>query len=325
MNRFDLLLKDAHLGPLRAENIDTLQVNLGTKCNQNCTHCHQTAGPDRTESMSSDTVDLVLSILDAQHIATLDITGGAPELHPDFRRLVAGARDRGINVAYRCNLTALLLPDQSGLGEFLRSNRAAIMASLPCYTSENVDAVRGDGVFDSSVKALRLLNELGYGVFPALRLDLVYNPRSATLPSPAASLEEDYRQELWRLGVSFNRLITMTNSPIGRFASFLRATGQLGAYTDYLADRFSPETVPLVMCRQAVSVGWDGRLYDCDFNLALTRRVSCSVLGLLSRFNYDALRGRQIVTGDHCLACTAGAGSSCGGALVPESVESIAA
>jgi radical SAM/Cys-rich protein len=324
MNRFDLLLENHDLGPLRAESIDSLQVNLGRVCNQTCVHCHQDAGPNRTESMSSDIIDMVLHALARHHIATLDVTGGVPELHPGLRRLITGARDCGASITLRCNLTALLLPGLNGLAGFLRDNWVGVIASLPCYTSENVDAIRGDGVFARSIEALKLLNSLEYGFSSDLRLDLVYSPKSPTLPGPAQDLEDDYRRELASLEVSFDHLITMANSPVGRFGSMLRATGELDSYISYLADQFSPQTVPLVMCRRAVSVGWDGRLYDCDFNLALNKPVNCSSSRRLSDFDYDTLRQRRIVTGDHCLACTAGAGSSCAGALVSDA-ESVTA
>lgn len=325
MNRFDLLLREHGLSALRAESIDTLQVNFGNICNQTCVHCHQSAGPGRAESMSSDTIGLILQVLARHRIATLDITGGAPELHPGLRRLIEGARDCGTSVILRCNLTALLLPEQHGLAGFLRDNSVGVIASLPCYTSENVDAIRGSGVFKHSIEALKLLNDHGYGLSGDLRLDLAYSPKSPTLPGPAQELEDDYRRELASLGVSFDHLITMANSPVGRFGSMLRATGELDSYISYLADQFSPQTVPLVMCRRAVSLGWDGRLYDCDFNLALRKPVSCAVSKRFSDYGYDTLRGRRIVTGNHCLACTAGAGSSCAGALLFDTAENVGA
>lgn len=306
------------LDGLCANDIATLQVNLGPICNQSCSHCHLEAGPHRTEAMCSETVDKILELLGRNPIQTLDITGGAPELHPDFRRLVVGSRPLVSQVIDRCNLTVLMLPGQEETAEFLRHHRVEIVASLPCYTQGNVDAARGSGAFDASIAALKKLNALGYGSDPELVLNIVYNPSGPDLPASAPDLEEDYKRELdQRFGARFNHILTMTNAPIGRFDKALREAGRRDEYLAYLADSFNADTLPHLMCRHMVSVGWDGRLYDCDFNLALSLPVNHGAPDHVSGFDYHALRRRRIVTGDHCLACTAGSGSSCGGELVP--------
>ncbi len=304
---------------LRARDISTIQVNLGLRCNQQCSHCHLEAGPDDDRIMSETTMDLILDVLRGYRADTLDVTGGAPELHPHFRRFVEQARPLVPRLIDRCNLTVLMLPDQQDTPEFLRHHKAEIVASLPCYTRENVDAVRGPGVFETSIAALKKLNQLGYGSDPDLVLNLMYNPGGPFLPASAEELEADYRRELdSNHGVRFNRLLTMANSPIGRFGEALHKAGDHDEYIGCLAGSFNAETVPQLMCRHMVSVGWDGRLYDCDFNLALSLPVNHGAPDHISVFDAEALSCRRIVTGEHCLACTAGAGSSCGGELAPQ-------
>jgi radical SAM/Cys-rich protein len=318
MNRFDTLLDWAGYSALYAEEISTMQVNLGPRCNQLCPHCHQSAGPDRTEMMSAATIDLILDVLDDCPIVSLDITGGAPELHPDFRRLVRRARAMGVHVIDRCNLTVLRLSSQWETARFLRDHQVEITASLPCYTEEGTDAARGPGVFGDSIAALKLLNDLGYGYSsPELVLNLVYNPSTAALPPDARDLEADFKRELMHsYGIRVDRVLTMTNSPIGRFDEGLGRSGDRDRYIRDLADAFNPETLPRLMCRRMISVGWDGRLYDCDFNLALSLHAADGATDGLYEFDYEALSNRRIVTGEHCLACAAGSGSSCGGALI---------
>lgn len=311
------ICKINELDTIHAVEISTLQVNLGTVCNQSCSHCHLEAGPDRTEIMSSEGIDLILGILERIPFQTLDITGGAPEMHPDFCKLVIGARSLVPRIIDRCNLTVLMLPGQESTAEFLQKHHVEIIASLPCYTSENVDGMRGNGVFDASISALRKLNSIGYGIDPELILNLVYNPEGPRLPATGLVLERDFKSELGKhYGVYFNNLLVITNSPIGRFGKELNKSGLQDEYMDYLAVSFNSNTIPDLMCRHALSVGWDGRLYDCDFNLALNLPVNHGAPNTIIDFDYNELRCRRIVTRDHCLACTAGSGSSCGGELV---------
>ncbi|HET9024444.1 MAG TPA: arsenosugar biosynthesis radical SAM (seleno)protein ArsS, partial [Burkholderiaceae bacterium] len=265
------LLKVTDFPPLRRRSIDTLQVNLGYRCNQSCVHCHVNAGPNRTEQMDGDTVDLVLEVMRARRIATLDVTGGAPELNEHFRRLASSARALGATVIDRCNLTILEEPGHEDLAEFLARERVQIVASLPCYSRANVDRQRGDGVFDKSVRALRRLNALGYGAGnPDLTLNLVYNPQGPTLPPPQFQLEQDYKRLLAaNFGVRFNQLLTITNQPIARFGSTLISKGQFRDYMALLRSAHRPENLPGVMCRSLVSVDWQGNLHDCDFNQML--------------------------------------------------------
>ncbi len=301
----------------RSAAVTTLQVNVGKVCNQACLHCHVEAGPRRTEQMSQAVADRVLHLIDSSPaLRTLDLTGGAPELNPHFRRLALAGRARGLRVIDRCNLTVLSEPGQEDLAEFLAANRLEIVASLPCYTSGNVDAQRGRGVFDRSIAALQQLNQLGYAQpGTGLVLNLVYNPLGATLPPAQAGLEADYKRELHgRFGILFDHLFTLTNMPIKRFAEALQRSGQTDAYMDLLANRFNPATVDGLMCRSLLSIGWDGRLFDCDFNgmLDLGTPGCTTVFDLRS---LDELSSRRIQTGSHCFGCTAGAGSSCGGSL----------
>jgi len=317
---FDATLGRAGLGALRREPPSTLQVNVGKRCNQACHHCHVDAGPARTEMMAAPTVERVLDVLAANPcLATLDVTGGAPELNPGFRRLVAGARALDRTVIVRCNLTVLFVEGLAWLPEFYRAHEVVLVCSLPCYTADNVDRQRGRGVFDGSIRALRLLNELGYGrAGSPLRLDLVYNPVGAFLPGPQPDLEARYHEELGRhFGVAFHHLFTITNMPISRFAEQLRRAGESERYMALLVNHFNAATVPGLMCRHLVSVGWDGALYDCDFNQMLELPIAAR--GARTIWELDDVRTlaeARIATGSHCFGCTAGAGSSCGGALV---------
>jgi radical SAM/Cys-rich protein len=314
--RFESILQQNGLPILRKHQVTTIQVNVGKICNQACQHCHVEAGPKRTESMSLATAERVVSLLQSSpSINTVDITGGAPELNPNFRRLVSASRAQGLHVIDRCNLTILLEPGFEGLPVFLARNRVEVTASLPCYTRENVDAQRGRGVFDKSIEALQLLNELGYGVDPALSLNLVYNPLGASLPPPQDVLETDYKRHLQEdFGIRFNRLFTITNMPIRRFNDFLMRTGQKQGYMKLLFHRFNPATLEHLMCRSLISVGWDGQLYDCDFNQMLDMPVS-NPRTVWDIESFDAAGFKAIATARHCFGCTAGAGSSCGGAL----------
>ena len=301
---------------LRRDRLDTVQVNLGKKCNQTCSHCHVNAGPGRTEMMDLETIDHVLDFLSETSATTLDITGGAPELSPHFRYLVEQAVKLDKQVMVRCNLTIFFEPGMSYLPGFYRENKVEVVASLPCYEEDNVDAQRGDGVFQKSIKALKLLNGQGYGDDPELMLTLVYNPVGTGLPGPQAELEADYKQELKsRFDIEFNRLFTVTNMPIARFAENLAKEGELDDYICRLSDAFNPATLPNLMCRNLVSIDWQGYLFDCDFNQMLRMRIG-GARGLLIKDATDAdLIDRRIQVMDHCYGCTAGAGSSCGGSL----------
>jgi len=299
--------------------METLQVNLGYKCNQSCLHCHVNAGPTRTEQMDSETVSTVLRYLDAAGVAALDITGGAPELNPHFRELVARARLLGVHVIDRCNLTVLEEPGQEDLAEFLARERAEITASLPCYTEELVDRQRGKGVYETSIRAIRRLNALGYARDGSdLALNLVYNPQGPSLPPPQEQLEADYKRILGeRFGIRFNRLYTLANMPIARFGSTLISKGQFNAYMSLLQESFREENLEAVMCRSLISVDWRGYVYDCDFNQMLglpLKAAGRSRVKLADLVGRD-LSGNPIVVKDHCFGCTAGQGSSCGGAL----------
>jgi MoaA/NifB/PqqE/SkfB family radical SAM enzyme len=314
----------------------TLQVNMGKWCNQTCAHCHVDAGPTRKERMEARVVERVLAVLRASEaITTVDITGGAPELNPHFRRLVNGAMAAGKDVLLRCNLTVLLAPGQQDTPRFLAERGVTIIASLPCWLETNVDRQRGPGVFAASVRALRALNELGYGMLedapappeddgdldeldrpPALRLHLVHNPLGPALPGPQAALQADYRRHLRdEHGVRFDRLFVLANMPIHRFGEDLRRAGALAAYEELLEQRFNPRAVPGVMCRELVSVDWDGRLADCDFNAMLGLSPGARARTIFDVDDLAELDQRPIRTGSHCLGCTAGQGSSCGGAL----------
>lgn len=313
-----LLLK-TDFPAITRKGLQTLQVNLGYLCNQSCQHCHVNAGPNRTELMDKDTIDLVLQILDKHPVELLDLTGGAPEMNPHFRYLVAGARARGVTVMDRCNLTILSEPGHEDLAEFLAENQVQVTASMPCYSPANVDKQRGQGVFDRSISGLQTLNRLGYGIAGSgLELNLVYNPQGASLPPPQGALEADYKRELKsHFGIEFTQLFTITNMPIQRFGAVLLSNGQFESYMQLLKDAYRPENLETVMCRSLLSVDYQGYLYDCDFNQMLqlpagtTDNARPHLRELLVRDNYNT----AIRVGEHCYGCTAGQGSSCGGAL----------
>jgi radical SAM/Cys-rich protein len=305
--------------PLARGPVRTLQLNIGLRCNLACHHCHVESGPKRREALDRRGAERVLELLARNPgVGCLDVTGGAPELNPHFRSLVAGARALGRRVIDRCNLTVLLEPGQEDTAQFLAAHGVDVVASLPCYLEENVDRQRGRGVHRGSVEALRRLNALGYGrPGSPLVLDLVYNPLGAELPPPQAGLEARYREELRaRFGIEFHRLLTLANMPIRRFARELARTGQLAAYQALLVNHFNPETLPALMCRSLLSVGHDGRLHDCDFNLALALPLPGPERTIWDLDDLSRLEGRGVATVRHCYGCTAGAGSSCGGALV---------
>lgn len=314
---FETRLAQAGLFPLRATGITVLQINVGKLCNQTCRHCHVDAGPDRKEQLSRETAELCIRALAQTAIPTVDLTGGAPELNPNFRWIVEQARALGRQVIDRCNLSVLLLPSQADLGEFLAHHRVEVVASLPYYRASQTDAQRGDGIFEKSLKGLRLLNQLGYGIpGSGLTLNLVHNPVGAFLPHNQTALEAQFRKELAsRHGLSFNRLYSITNMPISRFLEFLLESGNYEGYMERLANAFNPKAAAGVMCRSMVSVGWDGTLYDCDFNQMLDLPLSTGAPWHIRDFNAGQLAQRHIVTGNHCYGCTAGSGSSCGGAV----------
>ncbi len=315
---FDTALAVHEQEPLTAKSVTTLQVNLGKVCNQTCHHCHVDAGPQRTESMTKATIDQILEVLDrTPQIATVDITGGAPEMNPHFEYLVQECRIRDRQVIDRCNLTVFYVKGKSHLPEFLAKHGVEIIASLPCYQEINVDQQRGQGVFNRSISALQTLNTLGYGEIDTdLNLHLVYNPQGVTLPPPQEELEQDYKEELMRRhGIQFNRLLTITNMPISRFSEDLQEAGQLDAYYTLLQENFNRATVEDLMCRSLINVGWDGRLSDCDFNQMLDLPLQIRAPQWIKDFTLPSLEHRPIVTGSHCFGCTAGAGSSCGGTL----------
>jgi radical SAM/Cys-rich protein len=314
---FESALEDAGLHPLRALGIEVLQVNIGKKCNQTCRHCHVDAGPDRTETMSADVVEICLRVLADNDIPVLDITGGAPELHPAFRRLVEAGADLGRRVIDRCNLTVTRLPNYRWVPAFLAEHRVEVMASLPYFQGHQTDAQRGDGVFEESIAALRELNALGYGrPGSGLVLNLVTNPVGAFLPPDQRAAERDWKRELERRhGIVFDRLFTITNMPISRFLEHLDEKGQTDAYLARLVRGFNPAAADGVMCRTMLSVAWDGSLYDCDFNQMLELPLGDDLPRNIRDFDGVRLGGRAIALGPHCFGCTAGAGSSCGGAV----------
>jgi len=319
VNEFEKCVAQVAGEGLHSCELRILQVNRGLRCNQQCAHCHLAAGPERVEMMDWPTMESVLGAAGSGNCELVDITGGAPELNPHFRRFVSALRGQGRRVQVRTNLTVLLEPGLESLPEFLRDHQVQLVASLPCYTEENVTAQRGPGVFQRSVTALKRLNALGYGTRSDLDLNLVYNPGGGILPGPQEALEADYRRELGeRFSVTFTRLLTITNAPLGRFLTVLGDRGRQAEYLALLRESFNAETVPGLMCRHQLSVGWDGTLYDCDFNLALRCPVDHGAPDHISRFDPATLAGRRVVTGEHCFACTAGRGSSCAGVLVKE-------
>lgn len=313
---FDQHVARAGLAPLAAEGIDVFQINVGKVCNQTCQHCHVDAGPRRTESMTRETAELCMRVLAQTDIPTVDITGGAPEINPNFEYLVTESRRLGRHVLDRCNLTILLTESFRHLPEFFARHRVEVVCSLPHYRQLNTDKQRGDGVFAASIEALLRLNALGYGDGSSgLRLVLVTNPVGAFLPSSQASLEDEWKRELARLhGVRFDALYAITNMPISRYLDWLESSGNLAGYMRRLVDAFNPTAAAGVMCRSTLSVGWDGRLFDCDFNQMLELEVGHGAPRHLAEFDLERLGRRRIVTAGHCFGCTAGAGSSCGGA-----------
>jgi len=313
------LIEVSDFPALRRKHLDTLQVNLGYKCNQSCLHCHVNAGPNRTEMMSRETVLEVIACLKTSGVRTLDLTGGAPELNPHFRELVAAARELGVHVMDRCNLTILEQPGQEDLAQFLSEHAVEVVASMPCYLEDNVDRQRGKGVFDASIRCLQTLNRHGYGrPDSGLVLNLVYNPQGPVLPPSQEILERDYRAHLGeRYGIAFNRLFVMANMPIQRFGSTLISKGQFEHYMHLLKNAYQPKNLDTVMCRTLLSVDWQGYVYDCDFNqmLGLPLAWKTKPRTHLRELMNQTLEDNPIVVRDHCYGCTAGQGSSCGGAL----------
>ena len=312
------LLDQVPFPAIRRGKLDTLQVNVGYRCNQSCFHCHVNAGPNRTEEMSGAVADLVLDFVARRRIGTLDITGGAPELNANFRRMVTSARKLGAKVMDRCNLTILEQPGQEDLAEFLAANRVEVVASMPCYLQDNVERQRGKGVFDGSIRGLKKLNALGFGRDPALTLNLVYNPQGPALPPPQVSLEADYKRVLGEnYGIVFNKLFVLANMPIQRFGSMLVSKGEFDGYLQLLQDAHLDANLDGVMCRNLMSVDWQGFVYDCDFNQMLglpLRRGQRARLRLADLIDDDIV-GNPVRVAGHCYGCTAGQGSSCGGAL----------
>lgn len=317
--QFDEAVRAVEPRGLRRGRVTTLQVNVGKLCNMACHHCHVDAGPKRKEIMPRHVAERVIELVALNpQVGTLDLTGGAPELNPNFRWMVAEARRLGRHVIDRCNLTVLYESGQEDLAEFLAANAVHVVASLPCYSETNVDRQRGGGAFAKSIRALRELNRLGYGAGSAdLRLDLVYNPLGAFLPPPQCNLEARYKDELRQhFGVTFDRLLTITNMPIKRFAAWLEKSGQRDAYVSLLVNHFNSATVAGLMCRSLVSVAWDGQVYDCDFNQMLDVRIGAPrIRTVWDLVDLDSLTDARVATGSHCFGCTAGAGSSCSGAL----------
>jgi len=318
---FDLLV-ETDFPRIKRAQLETLQVNLGYLCNQQCLHCHVDAGPRRKEIMTAETVAHIVNFLKRKNIKTLDLTGGAPEMNPEFFSLVKQAREAGVRVIDRCNLTVLLEEGYEDTAAFLAEYKVEVVASMPCYLEENVDAQRGKGVFDRSIEGLRLLNKYGYGTDGQLQLNLVYNPQGINLPPSQELLEQDYKKELkQRFGISFNQLFTIANMPIKRFGSTLLSKGLFEEYMQLLKASYSKDNLPGVMCRTTLSVDWQGYVYDCDFNQMLGLPAGLSTNGAsdkthINELLHSELRGGDIAIMDHCYGCTAGNGSSCGGALI---------
>src|SRR5438128_6625887 len=318
MNRFAKKLAQHSLS-LRRGRAEILQVNVGKLCNLICVHCHVNAGPKRKEIMTRETINRIIDWLAKTDIPIVDLTGGAPEMISDFRYFIERVKELqpARHVIDRCNLTILLEDGYHDLGEFLAGKEVEIIASMPCYSAANVDAQRGDGVFEGSIAALQLLNSLGYGIDPELPLHLVYNPVGAFLPPSQDELENDYKRELQKhFGIVFNRLFTLSNLPIGRFAAYLRHINELDKYMQLLIDAFNPATIEGLMCRNTISVGWRGEVYDCDFNQQLGMQWNNGQAIFLWDVDPDSLENSAIMTGHHCMGCTSDAGSSEGGALV---------
>ena len=312
------LLNTQQFPAISREKIETVQINLGYRCNQACLHCHVNASPDRKEQMSRHTIRQVIEFIDRVKPTVVDLTGGAPELNPHFREIVSEIRDRRISIIDRCNLTILFEPKQEDLHSFLSHHQVTITASLPCYSESNVNSQRGDGVFKKSIDGLRLLNDVGYGHGdPNLQLHLVYNPLGASLPPPQEALEIEYKEHLAKnYGVKFDTLLTITNMPIKRFGSTLVSRGEFKKYMQLLKDNYSEENVSSVMCKSLVSIDWEGYLFDCDFNQMLGLPLGDSTQKThIQDLNTDRIHGKSIAVRDHCFGCTAGRGSSCSGAL----------
>ncbi len=319
MNEFDSKIRHATGNDLHSADVTIIQVNVGLKCNLQCAHCHVAASPKRKETMGWETMELIVAAARQVDCQLVDITGGAPELNPHFRRFVETIREMDIPVLVRTNLTVLVTPDMEAMPRFMRDNRVQLVASLPCYLEENVDRQRGSGVFADSIEAIRMLNDLGYGRDVDLPLTLVYNPTGPHLPPDQTSLERDYKRELKRqFGIDFTNLITITNMPIGRYVGDLKKQNRYDDYVELLRDRFNPATIDGLMCRHQINVDWDGNIYDCDFNLALKLSVDHGAPTHIRDFDPKIHTERRIVTGNHCFGCTAGCGSSCGGVLVDD-------
>jgi radical SAM/Cys-rich protein len=317
MNRFEDRIASITGDGLYSESINVLQVNLGLRCNQVCAHCHVDASPERTEVMEWPTMEHLIEVARSVQPDYVDLTGGAPELNPHFRRFIESLKQDGHSVQVRTNLSVLMETECRGLTEFLKKNYVQLVGSMPCYLEENVRAQRGSGTYEKSVEAIRSLNALGYGTDPKLSLNLVYNPGGAFLPPEQSKLEIDYRRELRnRFGIEFTKLLTITNMPLGRFWTELRRTREDQKYLSLLRESFNPGTLGSLMCRYQISISWDGRVYDCDFNLAIGTPVNHGAPNRIEQFDKSAIEKRRIVTGEHCFGCTAGCGSSCKGALV---------
>ena len=316
-NSFDISLNASSLYPLTALSLTTMQINLGTRCNLACKHCHANAGPDRQEEMTRETMEACLDALQRDGIQTIDITGGAPEINPHYRWLIKAGAQIGRRVVTRTNLAVISNDGHADLPAFFADNNAEVFASLPYFTAETTDRQRGNGVFSRAIEALKQLNGVGYGAHNGqLILNLVYNPCGAYLPPSQKAIEADFRAELSkRYGITFTNLYTITNMPIGRFLDYLTESKNLERYMERLKGSYNPSAAANVMCRNIISVGWDGSLYDCDFNQMLGLRCGDNAPDNIRRFNYASLKNRRIVTGPHCYGCTAGAGSSCGGTV----------
>lgn len=311
---FEKRTREVLSSPLRADGLSTLQVNLGKLCNLECKHCHVEAGPNRKEVMTRETIDQVIEALDHESFTSIDITGGAPEMNKDLTYLIDAAHGLGKDIIVRTNLVTLYFDEYKDLATKYRDVKATVVASLPCYTEDNVEAQRGDGVFEKSIASLKYLNSLGYGIDPELELNLVYNPGGAFLPGPQAGLEADYKERLGEdHGLVFNNLFTITNLPIGRFDQELVENKEKDSYMALLEENFNPSTLANLMCTKQISVSWDGYIYDCDFNQMIDLRSQ--PMTHIKDFDFDRLINREVSLGDHCYGCTAGAGSSCGGAL----------
>ncbi len=316
--KFSERLNSAGLFPLRSEGIKTLQINVGKMCNQTCKHCHVDAGPDRKEIMTRQTMQQCLDVLENSSIETVDLTGGAPEMNPDFRWFVEEITKLGKKTIVRCNLTIIVANKKYyDLPQFFKDHKVEVVSSLPYYSSHKTDAQRGDGVFSDSIKALQMLNEVGYGITGSgLILNLVYNPSGAFLPPPQLALQNDFKRELkQRFNIEFNELFAITNLPVSRFLDYLIVSGNYDDYMEKLVNSFNPQAAENVMCRTMISIGWDGFLYDCDFNQMLDLKINHGMPDHIKNYNSELLTNREIIINQHCYGCTAGAGSSCGGEI----------